>query len=147
MIFTNQYFIAVGIPFLLILLGAIARKLIRSTPWIREDFFLGVDLCIAGISSGLIYIFELITQKTAANGCPTAACRTLASTADERLLSDAGFLVFALFFFMLILSLHQDQIRDTGSRRRQWIALGVVSNLAGVIVLGAFILMVKGVGR
>jgi hypothetical protein len=71
MIFTDRYFIAVGIPFLLILLGAIARKLIRSTAWIRDDFFLGVDLSLAGISSGLIYISDLLTTKKASIGCTT----------------------------------------------------------------------------
>ena len=36
--FANRYVFAVGIRFLLILLGAIARKLIRSTAWVRDDF-------------------------------------------------------------------------------------------------------------
>ena len=96
MIFTNRYFIAVGIPFLLILLGAIARKLIRSTGWEREDFFLGVDLSIASISSALIYISELVAARAASVGCPTEPCRVVLATADEKLATDAGFLVASL---------------------------------------------------
>jgi hypothetical protein len=145
--FTNRYFVAVAIPFLLILLGAIARKLIRSTAWIRDDFYLGVDLSIAAISSALIFISELLTTKGAAIGCATDACKAVLSTADERLLRDASFLAVALIFFLLVLALHQDEVRNTGNRRRQLLKLGVLSNVIGVALLSGFILLVKGVGR
>ncbi len=145
--FANRYFIAVGIPFLLILLGAISRKLIRSTAWEREDFFLGVDLSIAAISSGLIYISDLIAAKAASAGCATTACRDLLATADERLMADAGFLVVALVAFLSLLAIHQDQARNTGNPRKQMLLLGGVSNAIGVGLFIAFIIIVKGIGR
>lgn len=55
---TNQYFVAVGVPFMFLLLGAICRKLVRGSAWKREDFYLGIDPSLTGISSGVIYIFE-----------------------------------------------------------------------------------------
>jgi hypothetical protein len=146
MIFTNRYFVAVGIPLLLILLGAIARKLIRATPWLRDDFFLGVDLAIAAISSGLIYTSDLLAAKQAASGCSTDACRSVLATADERLVRNSSFLVIALILFLLILAMHQDDGRLTGNLRRQTLVLGVASNLIGVGLLALFILAVKGVG-
>ena len=144
--FANRYFIAVGIPFLLILLGAISRKLIRSSAWEREDFFLGVDLSIAGISSGLIFISELVSKKAESIGCTTAACRSFIASVDLKLLHDAGFLVAALIAFLIVLAIHQDGLRNTGNGRRQWLALGVAANLIGVLMLTWFILGVKGVG-
>jgi hypothetical protein len=146
MIFTNRSFIAVGIPFLLILLGAITRKLIRATAWVWEDFFLGVDLAIAGISSGLIYTSELLTSKQAAVGCGTEMCRRVLASADEHLLADSVFLVVALISFLAIVAMHQDEKGDTGNRRRRMLVLGVASNLIGVVLVACFILLVKGVG-
>jgi ABC-type antimicrobial peptide transport system permease subunit len=143
--FVNRYFFAVGIPFLLILLGALARKLIRSTTWVRDDFFLGVDLSLTGISSGLIYISDLLATKTASIGCSTPLCRDFLESVDERLANDATFISVALLFFLFILTIHQDQMRDGKSARSQWIALGVVSNLIGTGLLVWFILAVKGV--
>jgi hypothetical protein len=146
MIFTNRYFIAVGIPFLLIFLGAIARKLIRAKPWVRDDFYLGVDLSIAAISAGLIYNFELITAKAAASGISSDGCRAIISSADARLLGNAGFLVLALTAFLVVVSMHQDHGGDTGNPRKQWLLLGVVSNVIGAGLMAAFTLIVKGVG-
>jgi hypothetical protein len=146
MIFTNRYFIAGGIPFLLIFLGAIARKLIRASAWLREDFYLGVDLAIAGISSGLIYTSEVLADKRAAVGCATDPCRAILATADERLLNDSVFLVFALVSLLAILAFHQDAGPPTGNPRKQLLLLGVVSNVIGVGLLAYFILLVKGVG-
>jgi hypothetical protein len=145
MIFTNRYFIAVGIPFLLIFLGAVARKLIRATPFIPDDFYLGVDLSIAGISAGLIYTSELLTAKADAAGCATSACRMLIAHADDRLLRDSTFLSVALFLFLLILAFHQDKGGNAGTPRRRMLMLGVVSNVIGVVLLACFILLVKGI--
>jgi hypothetical protein len=145
MIFTNRYVIAVGIPFLLILLGAIARKLIRATPFISDDFYLGVDLSIAGISAGLIYTSELLTAKADAAGCATTACQTLIAHADDRLLRDSTFLSGALFLFLLILAFHQDKGEKALNPRRRMLMLGVVSNMIGVLLLTCFILLVKGI--
>lgn len=147
MIFTNRYFIAVGIPFLLIFLGAISRKLIRAKPWVRDDSYLGVDLSIAAISAALIYNFELITAKTAAAGCSSESCRAVIASADTRLLGNAGFLVLALILFLGVLALHQDRAGDTGNQRTQWLLLGIVSNAIGIGLVAAFTFVVKGVGR
>ncbi|MFL5381316.1 MAG: hypothetical protein ACJ8GN_02195 [Longimicrobiaceae bacterium] len=142
---TNQYFIAVGVPFILLLLGSISRKLVHGHAWKRSDFYLGIDLSLAGISSGLIYISELLTTKASEAGCFTPACIAFREAADHRLLADAGFIVIALIGFLLVLALHQDQERNTSNPKGQLIFLGILSNLVGAGMLASFILFVKGV--
>lgn len=142
---TNPYFVAVGVAFMFLLLGAICRKLVRGSAWKRVDFYLGIDLSLTGISSGLIYVFELLSTKAAQVGCVTPACIEFGNTMDIRLLADAGYIVFALFVLMGVLTIHQDQERNTSDPKRQLISLGLLSNLAGAGMLGLFILYVKGV--
>jgi len=143
---TNRYFIALGIPFILLLLGAISRKLIHGRPWKREDFYLGVDLALAGISSGLIYISEVLATKASESGCFTTACTTFRESLDSKLLADAVYLVVAQFVFLLVLTIHQDQERTSGKPKAQLISLGLLSNAMGAILLVWFTLFVKGVG-
>jgi hypothetical protein len=142
---TNRYFIAVGIPFILLLLGAVSRKLVQARAWKREDFFLGVELALAGISSGLIYISELLATKADESGCLTAACTSFREALDHRVLTDAGYIVVALLGFLVVLATHQDHERNTGSPRAQLLFLGVFSNVIGAGLLASFILLVKGV--
>ena len=142
---TNEYFVAVGVPFMFLLLGAICRKLVHAGAWKREDFFLGIDLSPTGISSGLIYIFELLSTKANQAGCLTPACVEFRDSVDLRLVADAGFIVVALFCLMGVLTIHQDQERNTTDPKRQLIFLGLLSNLVGATVLAVFILYVKGV--
>jgi hypothetical protein len=55
-----RYVIALVIPIAVLFCGAIARKLVRGTTWKRKDFYLGVELTLAALSSGLLYFFELV---------------------------------------------------------------------------------------
>lgn len=142
---TNPYFVAVGVPFMFLLLGAICRKLVRGSAWKREDFYLGIDLSLTGISSGLIYIFELLSTKAAQDGCLTLPCIAFRESVDLRLVADAVYIAFALAWLMLTLTIHQDQEKNTSAPKRQLICLGLLSNLVGAAVLGVFILYVKGV--
>jgi len=142
---TNQYFVAVGVPFILLLLGAVSRKLVRGHAWQRSDFYLGIDLSLAGISSGLIYISELLSTKANEAGCLTPACIGFRESVDHKLLADAGYIVIALVCFLLVLALHQDYERNTSNLKSQLIFLGILSNLVGTGMLASFILFVKGV--
>jgi hypothetical protein len=143
--FTNRYFIAVGIPFILIIIGSVSKKLVKARPWQRDDFFLGADLSLAGISSGMIYITELLSAKASLQGCTTPACAAFLTSFDEKLLTDGGFIVLALLIFVVLLATHQDHERNTSNPRAQILMLGVFSNLVGAGLLASFILLVKGV--
>ena len=136
---TNQYFVAIGVPFILLLLGAVSRKLVRGHAWKRSDFYLGMDLSLAGISSGLIYISEILSTKVHEAGCLTPACIEFRESMDHKLLADAGYIVIALLGFLIVLALHQDQERNTSDPKGQLIFLGILSNLVGVGMLASFI--------
>ena len=132
-------------PFILLLLGAVSKKLVQARAWKREDFFLGVDLALAGISSGLIYISELLATKASESDCLSAACTAFRDSLDYKLATDAGYIVVALLGFLVVLATHQDQERNTGNPRAQLIFMGILSNVIGAGLLASFILLVKGV--
>lgn len=142
---TNPYFVAVGVPFMFLLLGAICRKLVRGSAWKREDFYLGIDMSLTGISSGLIYVIELLSTKAAQAGCLTAACTQFNDSVDNRLIGDTVYIAVALVGLMGTLTIHQDQDRNTSDPKRKLIFLGLLSNLVGTLLLAVFILYVKGV--
>jgi len=142
---TNPYFIAIGVPFILLLLGAVSKKLVHARAWRREDFYLGMDLALAGISSGLIYTSELLFTKAAEFGCPTEACTAFRDSVDQKLLADASFVAISLVGYLIVLALHQDQERNSSSPKAQLLSLGILSNVLGGGMLAAFILFVKGV--
>ncbi|HEY0023795.1 MAG TPA: hypothetical protein VGB24_12820 [Longimicrobium sp.] len=140
-ILLHAYFVALGVPVILIGVGALAKKLIRGTSWIRQDFFLGVDLALASLSSGLIYLYQVLESARNAHGVqpPNAA------SADQKLLLGVSYVVVALFALLVVMSAHQDQERNTTNPMKQIIWLGVISNLVGGGLLAAFILLVQGV--
>ena len=104
-----------------------------------------MDLSLAGISSGLIYISELLTTKADQVGCLTPACIEFRDSVDHKVLTDAGYIVVGLLCFLLVLTLHQDQERNTSAPKAQLLFPGILSNVLGAGLLACFILFVKGV--
>lgn len=130
----HPYFIAVGIPLVLILIGATAKKLVRGTGWQRQDFFLGMELALAAVSSALMHMYETALVMK----------RSLAASQQDVTVA-VSFIAFSLLFLMVIMTMHQDQQRRRRSRRSQWLWLGIVANLIGVGLLASFMILVKGV--
>lgn len=133
----NAHYSAVGVPLILILIGATAKKLVRGTGWQREDFFLGMELALAGMSSALIYVYEAAAAMNSARSAGTVNAESLSAA--------VVFLTISLFCLMGVMAIHQDQQRRRRSRGSQWFWLGGVTNMAGAVLLAAFILLVKGV--
>jgi hypothetical protein len=138
-VLANRYFVAVGVPLLLILMGAIARKLVRGTRWVRQDFYLGIDLALAALSSGLIYLYEIVQLMR--QGPPPPGSPGY----EHALLAATGFIIVSLVALMLMLGLHQDEERAGLKPIRQFLSLGVLGNAASGGLLAMFILLVKGV--
>ncbi|HWK88624.1 MAG TPA: hypothetical protein VNP72_01465 [Longimicrobium sp.] len=136
---TNRYFVALGVPVLLIATGAIAKKIVRGPGWVRQDFFLGVDLALAGFSAALIHVYEVIgrwSAKVEMGGL---------GEARQELIAAMSFLASCMLAFMLVVALHQDQEQKPKTRTRQFLWLGVFTNgFAGGLLTG-FILFIKGV--
>lgn len=132
-VLTSPYFIAAGVPGLLLVLGA---------AWIRQDFFLGLDLALTSVASGLIYLYEVLQPGGAAAGRSTVV---MSAAAVNKLLAGSGYLGVSLVVMMIIMALHQDREPRTMEPMRQIFWLGGIANLAGGLLLSYFILYVKGV--
>jgi hypothetical protein len=131
----NSILIAIGIPLLLIVCGALARKLVRGAKWQRTDFFLGVELALAAMASALVYLFELASALGSDSARVSATPTKLAST--------TSFLALTFFLMLWILSTHQDWEKRPQNPRGQVIWLGVITNGVGVGLFAVFVLLVK----
>ena len=137
---TNPYFVALGVPILFIVSGAIGKKLVRGAHgWDADDFYLGVELTLGSISAALIHIFDLIKHvPSEATPWPPGLPGQIGAT--------AGFIAVCFFAFIWILSTHQDwHDAAANRRRRQMFWLGGVCNLIGAALMFAFIISIKGV--
>lgn len=131
--FTNSYLVALGIPILLILSGAVAKKLVRGSGWRLKDFYLGVEISLAALGAALIHIFDLNKQQL--NG----------ALLGDQLVATASFLAISFFLLLWVLSTHQDWEARTQNETGQIIWLGGVSNIIGILLFGSFVMLVKGV--
>src|SRR5947207_5279141 len=131
---TNPYVLALGIPVILIVAGALAKKLVRGSTWQRSDFFLGVELSLAAMASGLVNFLDL--SKPALTGA--------APLSPQKTTETAVYVAICFFLLLWVLSTHQDWERRPQSPKGQFICLGVISNLVGAGLMVACILYVKG---
>ena len=134
---TNPYMIALGIPAVLIVSGALAKKLVRGSTWQRADFFLGVELALAAMAAALVHVFDLAKLT----GSQVAAVASM----PQKVAATASFLAICFFLLLWILSTHQDWERRTQNPQGQLLWLGLLANLVGAALLAAFVLFVKGV--
>ena len=132
---TNSYITAIVVPLLLILCSAVAKKLVRGSSWQRSDFFLGVELSLAAMASGLVNFIDLSK--------PALANTALLS--PQKTTETAVFVAICFFLLLWILSTHQDWEKRTQNVTGQIVWLGVISNLVGAGLMVAFILYVKGI--
>lgn len=131
-----RFLVAILIPLALLFCGAIAKKLVRGTSWERKDFFLGVELTLAALSSGLLYFFELV--KITENG--------ISGTPDpQKVVSTAVFVALCFGLLLWVLSTHQDWERQPTTTKGQFSRLVIFSNGVGAGLICAFALLVKGV--
>lgn len=134
---TNSHLIALGIPLILILCGALAKKLVRGSAWKQSDFYLGVELALTAMGSALVYVFDL--SKLAA---PQSAAT---ATLPQDIAATASFLALCFFLLLWILSTHQDWEKRSQNPKGQFFWLAIIGNLIGGALLAAFVLFVKGV--
>ena len=126
----SPYTISFALPLLLLFCGALAKKLVRGTPWIQKDFYLGVEFTLAAITSGMLYIYDLVKPRT-----PVDSNKVVLAT---------GFVIFAFVMLFLIMSTHQDW-EDSSDMKGSFWRLCIVSNIFGGGLVSIFIFVVKGV--
>ncbi len=113
-------------PLLLVLLGVIGKKLVRQTRgWKARDFYLGVELTLAAVSSALLNIFDSLNpdRKEADN--------------HRVLLSNFVVTVLGMLLFMFVLSLHRDWESNSQHPKKEAFWLLGVSNMIGFGLLVA----------
>jgi hypothetical protein len=141
-VFTEKLVAAFAIPFILLLCGAVAKKLVRGSPWQRSDFFLGVELTLSAMSAALVYGFDLGRQ---------IARPALFVTTPTQPLPDLGARLNATMFFLTIcllllwvVSVHQDWDRrgDDKSGQTKWLL--IAANFVGISLLAAFVFLIQG---
>ncbi len=107
----NLLFEALLIPFIIILVGGIAKKLARGTGWERKDFFFGIELSLSSISGGLTVLFD--------------------SSINANKAQNTGLFIAICFgFFIYVLSLHQEHEGTTPQREYGWLTF--FANLIGI---------------
>lgn len=137
MFLTNPYVIALVIPLLLLLCGAVAKKLVRGGGWKSTDFFLGVELALSALGSAMVYLYDL--QKTASSSSQHAV------SLPGKMVATSSFLAISFFLLLWILSTHQDWEGKNQNPRGQLLWLGIGGNLVGVLLYASFVMFVKGV--
>lgn len=133
----NPYVPALVIPLLFIFCGAFAKKLVRGSAWQQSDFFLGVELCLAAVASGLIYGFGLAKLPVDQSG--------MVASLSGKITAIAIFLAICFFILLLVLAIHQDWLKKPQNPRGQFVWLAIVGNLIGAGLLAAFVIFVTGV--
>src|SRR4051794_31114606 len=96
--FSNPKLVAILVPAILLLAGALAKKLVRASGWMWQDFYLGIEFTLAAMSSGLVYIFDLVKVIAKAPGADL----------KDKLSYTALFLCVTFFLFLYVLGVHQD---------------------------------------
>lgn len=140
---TNKYVVALVVPVLLLLTGALGKKLASKRPWQQEDFYLGVEFTLAALSAAFTQVLDLARDLSKS-----------AAHADASAIMRAGvFGVLCFFLLLLVLSLHQDwqvpavpEGADPAAvRRKQFLRLAVVGSAVGAGLMVCFTLLVRGV--
>jgi len=134
----NPYVVGFLIPFLLLVVSSFIKKIVRGPGWKNEDFFLGIELVLAAITSNLIYFYDVTKEIY-----KTSNLSVLSSLA-KRLSASTSFVCVTFFLLFVVMSIHQEWQQGTNSRG-QMLRLGFLCNMLGFSLLFFFVAFVKGV--
>lgn len=130
----NRFVLGIGVPLVLLLTGALTKKLVRATPFKKSDFFLGIEFTLGALTSALTYCCEITKESFTGNNSDQLA----------KIAAIGAFLVFNLILLLIVLGIHQEWEKPGVNSRSQFIHLGLFSNFLGTILILAFILLIKG---
>ena len=109
--------------------GASAKKLARGSPWVAEDFFLGVEFALATLAASLITLFN-VDKSTVYPA--------------SRIAAGALFFITSFFLLLWMQSIRQDWRSRPQNRKGQLFWLLAVCNLVGAGLMMAFIVFLIG---
>lgn len=128
-LFLNRYFVSIASPVLLLLAGALAKKLIHGDGWKREDFYLGAQFALAAMAGALTYLIEEF-KKNPPN--------------INKIFTTAIFLPITYVLLLFVLSIHQQWETEKKNIRTQIFWLCIISNLIGSLLIFTLLVIVKG---
>ena len=120
------YWAAFAIPLTIVFVGALADKLIEKEPFQWKHFYLGIELTLSALATGLVNILDILKEK---DFRPITIVTTLM------------FVVFCILCLLGLLGIHQEWQGPEKKGRSQIFRLGVASNLVGGVLLTAFVEM------
>lgn len=112
--------------------AALGKCLIRrKITW--NAFYLGFDAVLAGFYAGIVYVYDIANDKNL-------------QTSDKLTLL-GSYLLVSFFVFLIVVLLHMkyEESVDGHVSWKQIFALGVLSNVLGISMLVAFVVLIKGV--
>jgi len=122
------YWMAIGIPAVLLLLGSFTQKLIEGKPFSRKHFYVGLDLTIYYLATCFVNVADLVRDHQKHRG-------------DDAYLYTAALLVVGMLLLFFQTTLHQEwEKEENNGRRSQFAWLCIASNGIGLSLLFGFVL-------
>lgn len=131
-ILSNKWTIGLVVPLIFFVISGLAKALARSSGIRWEDWYLGVELILAALSSTLLYVVDLARKVNL-----------------EKVMACTVFTVLLVLFLVVQLLLHRtfgDSMTSEIFPKRvcRFIMIGVC-NCIGFVFLGGFIVFLKGI--
>ena len=150
-----QYLIYVLIPSIFLLLGGLAKIIVRrQITWSWSDWYLGIELVIAAMSTGVMHGFDLdskISRMAQANNMAEV------KKGMDDLKNLHWFLAASFVLFFLVVIAHRKHEPTLGTNvpfagktsAEKWkiVWLAGICNVVGYALFAAFILGVKGLSE
>jgi hypothetical protein len=124
----------VAIPFLLLFVGAFAKKLARRKPFGWKDWYLGLEFVLAAFIAGITQLIESIAKLNPDEALPFAKWTELCWA--------GAFIGITFFLLFVVMSIQQDQEEKDGTWGQVFWLFGV-SNLIGVGLMVFYLLLIK----
>jgi len=128
-----RYCVGLIVPLVMSAIGVLGKKVARGPGWMWEDFYIGTELTLTGVSGALVNLFEFLKPE-----------RVTLSLFEKKLLGgNIAIAIMGLLLYYLTLSLRQDFGPASGkSKGKQLFFMLGVSNVIGLgMLFGALLLM------
>jgi hypothetical protein len=128
-LFKNPYFVALGAPVALLVVGAVGKGVIRGKHTVR-NLYMGFDATLTGLYAGVVYLYDLARS----------------SQLESKLKLTAGFLAVGIVLLVVVLGCHQAWEKEERNSPwwMQFLMLGLFANFLGFGLLFVFVYLVKG---
>lgn len=146
------YLIYFVIPSIFLAFGAVGKRIVRATHWEWADWFLGVELVLAAMSTGIMHAFDLGIKLSEILKQDNPS---IPKEIGSQLITVIIFLVVTIVLFFFVVIAHQEWERVPGTStplgqkdwKEKWklVWLAGICNLIGYALFAAFIFLVKGV--